>query len=281
MKHRFSALLLLFFLPTSCWAWWVKGHETIARAAVATLPADMPAFFRAGAATVAQCAGDPDRWKNRAAVFLNVAQAPDHFVDLEDYEGHAFPEDRYKSIELLIRLGKRPEKTGMLPYALMENFERLTVALYDHRQNPADEAIRAKCLVYAGVLSHFTGDAVMPLHTTRSYDGREGPDGKIVQKGIHAAIDSFPERYNLTSEEMARGIDGRDEASPWKRINEEIAHSHKLVDRCYGLDQSGGFAHPTDVSRAFILERCRAGVQFTADLYYAAWKKSATLQSPY
>jgi hypothetical protein len=169
----------------------------------------------------------------------------------------------------------------MLPYALIENFERLSVAFYDYRQNPADEAIRAKCLVYAGVLSHFTGDCVMPLHTTRAYDGREGADGKLIQKGIHAAIDGFPERFNLTSEEMARRLTARDELNPWKRINDEIATAHKLVEQCYELDKAGGFKTPTEDSRAFILQRCRAGVQFTADLYYAAWKKSASLQAPF
>jgi hypothetical protein len=281
MSRRFVALVSLLLVPAPAFAWWVKGHEAVARAAVASLPADVPAFFRAGAAMVAHCAGDPDRWKNRAAVFLKAAEAPDHFVDLEDYEGQPFPDDRYKAIELLIRLGRRPHKTGMLPYALMEHFERLSVAFYDYRQAPVDESIRAKCLVYAGVLSHFTGDAVMPLHATRAYDGRQGPGGALVQQGIHAAIDSFPERNNLASEEMARGLAARDEPDPWKRIQGEIAASHKLVDQCYELDKAGAFAHPTESSRAFILQRCRAGVQFTADLYYAAWKKSALLQPPF
>ena len=48
-------------------AWWIKGHETIATAAVAGLPDDMPAFFRAWQQGPVHSAGDPDRWKNPAA----------------------------------------------------------------------------------------------------------------------------------------------------------------------------------------------------------------------
>jgi hypothetical protein len=281
MRHRVLPVLLIFALPVPGFAWWVKGHEAVVKAAVLTLPADMPVFFRGGAAALAQGAGDPDRWKNRAARFLRSSESPDHYIDLEDYQGKPFPEDRYKAIELPHRLGARPERTGMLPYALMEHFDRLTVAFYDYRQNPDDEAVRAKCLVYAGVLSHYTGDTVMPLHTTRDYDGRKQPDGSLLQKGIHASIDSFPERLNLTRDEIARGLTGKDEPDTWKRVGVEIHASHKLVDRCYELDREGAFTTPTKASRAFILERCRRGAQFTADLFYAAWKRSATLQPPY
>jgi hypothetical protein len=281
MRTRLFIVLVLLILPAPSFAWWVKGHEAVVRAAVVSLPQDMPAFFRAGAAQLAEGAGDPDRWKNRAARFLRQAESPDHYIDLEDYQGKPLPDGRYKAIDLLYQLGARPERAGMLPYAVMEHFDRLTVAFYDFRQNPADEAVRAKCLVAAGILSHYTGDAVMPLHTTRDYDGRKTPDGEILQQGIHARIDSFPEKNNLTPEIISRQLTGKEEPDVWKRVREEIAASHQQVDRCYELDREGAFAKPTDISRAFILERCRRGAQFTADLYYTAWKQSASLQPPY
>ena len=31
--------------------------------------------------------GDPDRWKNRSCKFLRAAEAPDHYIDMEDLEG--------------------------------------------------------------------------------------------------------------------------------------------------------------------------------------------------
>ncbi len=190
-------------LSSLCWGWWVNGHASIAEGAASCLPDEMPAFFRAAGKQLGHLSGDPDRWKNPSCKFLRAAEAPDHYIDLEDYEGEELPEDRYKAVALLQKLKKQPERVGMLPYAIMENFDRLSVAFYDWRSDKENPAIKAKCVVYAGVLSHLTGDCVMPLHTTRDYDGKRDEAGKMQQKGIHAKIDAFPERNDLTAEEIA------------------------------------------------------------------------------
>jgi hypothetical protein len=169
----------------------------------------------------------------------------------------------------------------MLPYAIQEHCDRLTVAFFDYRQAPDNEAARLKCLVYAGVLSHYTGDLAMPLHTTRHYDGRPGPDGQLVQRGIHARIDSFPERQDFTAEEIGRGLEAHELADVGQHVRAQIQASHEQVERCYVLDAAGAFERPTDESRAFILERCRAAAQVTLDLYYTAWKRSARLRAPF
>ena len=52
--------------------WWSGGHETIAEAAAARLPDDVPAFFRRGGKQLAHFAVDPDRWKNREMTFLRA-----------------------------------------------------------------------------------------------------------------------------------------------------------------------------------------------------------------
>src|SRR5438067_1380319 len=41
--------------------WWVKGHGTIAEAAAARLPDDVPTFFRAGGKHLAYFAGEPEK----------------------------------------------------------------------------------------------------------------------------------------------------------------------------------------------------------------------------
>ena len=106
----------------------------------------------------------------------------------------------------------------MLPYAIMENYDRLSCAFYDYRADNDNPANRAKCIVYAGILSHFTGDCVMPLHTTRDYDGRPDKDGNWLQKGIHARIDAFPESHGLTAEEMARGLKAKKIDDVWEHV---------------------------------------------------------------
>jgi hypothetical protein len=121
----------------------------------------------------------------------------------------------------------------------------------------------------------------MPLHTTRDYDGKRGPDGKIVQRGIHAKIDAFPEKNGLSPEEIIRGLEPKPIDDMWAYVLKQIRESHTHVARCYELDATGAFDKPTAESQAFILERCRAGAQFTMDLWYNAWLRSAKMRAPY
>lgn len=260
-------------------AWWAGGHESIAEAAAARLPDDVPAFFRGGGRHLAHFAVDPDRWKNRNAIFLRRAEEGNHFLDLEDLDGKELPAtNRFDAMKLVYtELKKDPNKIGLLPYSIVENYERLMVAFYDHRRAPANESVPMAALVAGGNLAHYTGDAAMPLHTTRDYDGRIQPDGTVKQKGIHAKLDGFPEKNKITPEEICRGLEAKVIDDVWVHVNRFIAESHTHVQTCYDFDAAGAFDTPTNESRAFVLARCRAGAQLTLDLWYTAWVKSAAL----
>ncbi|MFO0812593.1 MAG: hypothetical protein U0796_05210 [Gemmatales bacterium] len=275
------SLALLAVLTSTSSAWWVKAHGSIAEAACKALPDDMPAFFRAGGKHLNHLAGEPDRFKNKASEFLRITEAPEHYIDLEEFGGETLPRDRFKALDLSKKRGVTPEKAGYLPYALMEHYDRLACAFYDYRKDPDNEAVRMKCLVYAGILSHYTGDACMPLHSTRDYDGRMGINGKMQQKGIHAKIDGFPENFNFTAEELARNITVTKLDDPWVHLLEVIQESHHHVERCYEIDLTGGFDRPTEESHAFIMKHCRRSAEFTARMWYSAWLKSATMPAPY
>lgn len=280
-------VLLLILIPIGllltppAQAWWVEGHARIAEAAARILPDDVPAFFRAAGRDLGHMAGDPDRWKNKDLPHLRSTESPEHFLDLEYLDGAELPVDRYKLIDLLKQNKRQPSVVGMLPFALLEAHDRLACAFQDYRSKPEDAIIRAKCLVHAGILSHYTGDCSMPLHTTKDYDGRPDDKGGFTQKGIHARLDAFPEKHGLTAEEMAREVKVDAIASTRDRVMEEIRHGHGLVDNCYSMDATGAFVTPTAESRAFVLARCRRGVKFTAELWYSAWQKSASLPKPY
>jgi hypothetical protein len=255
-------------------AWWVKGHGTITEAAALGLPDEVPAFFRSAAKSLNHLAGDPDRWKSRATPVLGSAVYPEHFIDWEDLEGNEPPRNRYDFIALATKLKKGPDKIGTLPWAIMEGYERLLLALGDARHDKDNPGIPMKCIVYAGNMAHYTTDCSMPLHTTRDYDGRRG-----MQRGIHAKLDGFPEQNGFTAEEISRGLKAKVIEDPWTYILNFIKESHTNIDKAYELDAAGAFDKPTDASRAFVMERCRAGAQFTMDLWYTAWVKSAKLQA--
>lgn len=261
--------------------WWSGGHETVAEAAAARLPDDVPAFFRNGGKHLAHFSVDPDRWKNRDTNFLRREEEGNHFLDTEDLEGKPLPgTHRFDAMKMIYgELKKEPNKVGMLPYAIMENYEKLVVGFADYRKAPTSTSIPMKCLVHGGVLAHYTADAAMPLHTTRDFDGRNQPDGTVKQKGIHAKIDGFPEKNKITPEEVCRGLEAKKIDDVWAHVNKFIAESSTHIGKCYDLDAGGAFDKPTDGSRAFILARVRAGAQLTLDLWYTAWLQSAKLKA--
>jgi hypothetical protein len=259
--------------------WWSGGHETVAEAAAARLPEDVPAFFRRGGKELAHFSVDPDRWKNREMNFLRRAEESNHYLDFEDLDGKTLPgTNRYDAMKLIYTdLKKDPTRVGMLPYAIMEYYEKLTVGFYDYRKAPTNTAIPMKCLVHGGTLAHYTGDAAMPLHTTSNYDGRKQADGTFKQKGIHAKIDAFPEKNKITPEEVCRGLEAKKIEDVWAHVLKFIDESRTHIDKCYEFDAAGAFDKPTDESRAFILARVRAGAQLTLDLWYTAWLRSEKL----
>src|SRR5213083_1969878 len=85
------ALLLTGLIVGLAQAWWSGGHESIAEAAAARLPEDVPAFYRRGGKHLAHFAVDPDRWKNREAAFLRRSEEGHHFLDTEDLDGKELP----------------------------------------------------------------------------------------------------------------------------------------------------------------------------------------------
>lgn len=285
MKRRTAVLLFALLVAgglagSFAAGWWAGGHETVAEAAAARLPDDVPAFFRNGGKHLAHFAVDPDRWKNRELNFLRREEEGNHFLDTEDLEGKKLPDThRFDAMKMIYTdLKKEPNKVGLLPYAIVENYEKLVVGFYDYRKNPTNASVPMKCLVHGGVLCHYTGDAAMPLHTTRDFDGKNQPDGTVKQKGIHAKIDAFPERNKITAEEVCRGLEAKKIDDVWAHVNKFLAESHTHVEKCYEFDAAGAFDKPTAESRAFVLARVRAGAQFTLDLWYTAWLASGKLK---
>src|SRR5438067_1624030 len=109
-RYVWAAALAVLAAAGLTRAWWAGGHASIAEAAAAGLPDELPRFFRAAARPLGHYSGDPDRWKNPSCKHLRAAESPDHYMDLEDYQGRDLPADRWKAIALLEKLKQKPEK---------------------------------------------------------------------------------------------------------------------------------------------------------------------------
>jgi len=210
------------------YAWDYDGHHAVNELALASLPADFPAFALTPETRVriAYLAGEADRWRNETnlrngtGLALGHASAPDHYFDLEDIYLYDLTPDklpplRYVFVADIVKAREaHPEKfpaidpardsdhtrelSGFLPWAMTEYYEKLqsgfsTLAALEKAGGTPDEISNAKQnIVYVmGVMGHFVGDASQPLHTTKHFNGWVGdnPNHYTTEHTIHQWID--------------------------------------------------------------------------------------------
>jgi hypothetical protein len=276
--------LLSFLISTPAFAWFPQGHSIIAEGAVKALPEEMPSWFRKGAGQIAHDAQDPDIQKDRTLPQMTEQEYAEHFIDLEMLKGRPLPPTRREFEALCAELNVKPSDVGEVPYAIAEWTQRLTMAFAEARRYPKNRYIQRKALVYAGILSHYSGDLCMPLHTTVDYDGRLKPDGTSPKSGIHAKVDSLVERLKLQPSDLAKGQTVTPVGDLMPAILAQLAESRTHIDQTYGLESQlppdkGEWTPPQPVVD-FTTERARTATRFTASLFLTAWEDSAKIKLP-
>ena len=281
------ALSLVALLPNIAHAWGNEGHRMVNRLAIQTLPADVPAFMRSEAALneIEYLGPEPDRWRSQAEAELSMAQAPEHFIDLEPADALGpLPHRRLDFEAKVFAAGERPEKIGLQPWQATEVWERLKAAMREYRNLSAAHqdarGVEQAVLFYAGWLGHYVGDGAQPLHTTIQYNGWTGPnpnsyttahqihwqfEGKFVGENLHA-----PEvQAKMTA---AHAIDG----DMFDSYVAYLRHTGTYVEKVYRLEKAAGFEGAgTAESREFTAERLAAGASMLRDMIYTAWVESA------
>jgi len=264
-------------------AWFVPAHRQLVVGAVGRLPAAMPAFFREHSTEVAESAGDPDDWRNDATPELADGERAHHFIDLELLGGARLPERRSDYLRLLAHKRLEPTRVGLLPYSIVEGYERLLLCFASARRRPGEAAIEAKCRVYAGLVAHYAADLEQPLHTTIHWDGRAGRRGEVPHSGLHELVDGLLANSGVDVRRALAGVQPARWASPWAATRAELAVSHSLVDRVYALEpllrRADGGRGEAGV-QAFATERYRASVVWLESLFWSAWEGSAGVAVP-
>lgn len=276
--------LLALLIPAPAFAWFPQGHSIIAEGAVKALPQTMPSWFRAGAGQIAHDAQDPDIQKDRTLPHMTEQEYPEHFIDLELLKGRPLPATRREFEALCAELNVKPSDAGEVPYAIAEWTERLTMAFAESRRYPQNRYIQRKALVYAGILSHYSGDLCMPLHTTVDYDGRLKADGTSPKSGIHAKVDSLVERLKLKPADLAKAQTVAPLGELLPAIVSQLAESRTHIDQTYALESQlppeQGAWTPSPAVVDFTTERARTATRFTASLFLTAWEDSAKVKLP-
>jgi hypothetical protein len=275
----------------------------------------MPEFFRNGREMFDGIVHDPDLFTRPIAPpQLHDVEALNHYFDLEPLAGEKLPLTRYEFLEIVYRKKLQPSKVGLLPYAVVECTQRLSVVFAECRQHPNDKVIQAKCLVYAAELAHYAQDLCQPLHATIDYDGRAKADGSSPHSGIHAKIDRLmgqlteaPTQLPAELKPYALTTPLKDTSNPTTQpktreevqahrkaetarahelmdaVMAELHRSHDLVDKVYAMEKDLPADWKTPLPpnvEAFARERLQRAAQFTANLFLTAWQDSEYIEFP-
>ena len=287
--------LALMLLVQEGFGWGREGHMLINRLAVEALPRDVPEFLRSAAAQDAMeyYGPEPDRWRSPTEPELNVAAAPEHFLDMEwaDLVGTPLPRRRYDFVRALAyaqtahpELPLTPEKVGLQPYATDEGYERLKAAMREYRtlsaQHKDVQPVEGEILYLAGILGHYIADGSQPLHTSVQYNGWTGanPHGYTTLHTIHSQFETTFVKASVRPSDVRRLVPQAPIVidDVFTQYVQYLRKSNSLVDETYLLEKSGGFEGTGNAqSRAFVDERLAAGVTELRDVIYTAWIKSA------
>jgi hypothetical protein len=229
-----TAALLVLLSPASR-AWDYEGHRLVNQLALASLPANFPAFARTPAARerVAFLAGEPDRWRNTPDLALKHFNSPDHYLDIDDLplyrlDPASLTPFRYEfAAQLAAARAARPHDfapidpakdadrtralVGFLPWTITEHYSKLKstfsyLKALEEGGTPEEVSNAQQNTLYCmGVLGHFVGDGAQPLHTTKHYNGWVGdnPKNYTTNRTFHAWIDGgFLQRAGLRADSL-------------------------------------------------------------------------------
>ena len=279
-----AAIVLIFVLPVSVFAWGEKSHFMINRLALEAGAPKLPEFMEAAREQIILNGPEPDRWRQEVDSPLSIAQDPDHWFNSEEWGPiSSIPTDRYQFIKQLVARNVNLE-VGYIPYAIIENYGRLVNAFRNWRKakTPAErETFRANAVYIAGLMGHYVGDGSEPMHLTIHHHGwgATAPNPKNFTKefGIHgrfesayvnAAIDISQVRPKVQSPQRLPKV--------WDAIKQYLTQTFSEVEPLYELEKAGEFNpdKPRAKGTDFIVaELSRAGT-FLAALWYTAWLES-------
>lgn len=262
-------------------AWSRTGHTAINRAAIAGLPDAVPAFLKRQIDWIGARSTVPDSWRDLGGPYVGADEEPNHLWRMErlpkDFK--ELPPSRYA----FAREVGDPARTGLLPYAIIENYERLQIAfaswraLRDRRQDTS--FIELDAAFYAGWLGHYVGDGGMPLHTSENHEGWIGPNpkGYTPDHSIHRRFETqFVNLIQLTEGDISRHMtEAAIVQDPVRGTLAYLDRSHGRLEQVYSLDLQQAFADAANRDARELVYTCTGdAAAFLRDLIYTAWVTS-------
>jgi hypothetical protein len=268
---RNAFLLILLFALCS---WGFYGHRKINRMAVFTLPPEMISFYKANINYIEEASVNPD--KRRLAV---PGEAPRHYIDLDVYK-KPLPTNWKDALEKYSNDSLQAH--GILPWHIYRMYFELKDAFIV--KDPE------KILRLSADLGHYIGDAHVPLHTTKNYDGQF-----TNQIGIHGFWESrlpelFGNHYHLFTGKAVYLNNVQLEA--WRAVMQshlavdsvlrlEYELSYQWGEKKFGFESKGkqtikvyteAYAKAYhDLLQHMVEKQMRSAIQMTGSVWYTAW----------
>jgi hypothetical protein len=300
---RIYRVALLLSAALVAGGWGPRGHQSANRAAVRSLPDDGPVFLKQHGDWIAKTGPVPDSWRGNGEPYSKIFEDPNHGWFKEQFAFMtAIPRSRYEFVLRLydeyLRIRETdPERaaltnvrwTGTLPYAAMENYDRMKSAMRLYRSAVASSSPEARkdaaylaqdIAFYMGWLGHYTADGAQPLHDSVHHDGWQGPNPKqyTTDPRIHGRFESaFVELIQLTEADLAPLMEKpRVLADPFAAILDHLDDAYTHVEEVYQLDKAGAFADKNNQPAARLARNQLAkAAALLRDLTYTAWVESA------
>lgn len=298
-----SVLCLVVLSQALIRGWGVTGHRVIARAAITALPSDVPSFLWRDIEWIGVRSITPDHYRAASEPFIKMAEDPSHEWHLEAVTFlKAIPRSRVEFIQAVYDEHRRVAATdpvrarvinvtgtGLLPYTAIEVYERLKVTFRSWRdQQKSGQNSRFTELdaaFYAGWLSHYIGDAGMPLHTSIHHDGWIGDNPKNYTRAgdLHWGFENdFVNLINLEDRDIQSRIPTSQViADPFASILAFLDRSHSRFEQVYALDQRRALADRSDAEAQALVYTCTSeAATVLRDLIFTAWVASAEPAAP-
>jgi hypothetical protein len=305
-SYAIGAAALCLYITGACCpaqAWGLKGHTIIGDAAVAHLPADLPAFMQTTSAKdeIVYLQSEEDRLKIGVAQDRAWARewTTDHYLDIGD-DGtvggvislDALPATRDDYIKALWNSPQHIDaySVGFAPYAILEGYEqvRADFALW-RLAAPGEKAERANLTVHdIGIFAHFVGDGSQPLHMSVHYNGwgdYPNPAGYTTSHTFHADYEEVFVDAHLSAADVTPLVGTAQVLSdePLAEIARYLENTNTQVAPLYSLAKRGAMTPggPSDAQAALIklsAVQLAAGATMLDSLIETAWRASATLK---
>jgi hypothetical protein len=283
---RLSLLVLLISLHVSpAFSWGPQGHEYINNVAALKSPIGtdaFPAFFRSeeNVQQLVYNGTEPDRWKRFPGYVRSQGHGPSHYANLDLLQYFPVTNDHLTAIQMYRERGIDSQLVGLLPYYIIETYEKLTVSFAEYRsavkRGVNTRANEFNVLYYAGLLGHYVGDGSQPLHTTSHHHGWVGENSKdyAMDAGMHRRFEVEFVR-NIKVEDFQELVKSPSRLhAPFAEIMVYLKNTDSYTERVYELDKAGAFSQQTSESLQFVKERLAAASQMLIDLWYTAWLES-------